>query len=138
MSAEYSLAMSEVLCIINQSDDTYKNKIPHSFISFLKENADPTYNPNFDVTIPLKKLDLRKETKGLLALIHRSYICDEEERVEYDKILKENEEKAQRILSEKYDVYKIFENRQNQSFCGLNVITLSYNCNSAYNQPYRY
>ena len=39
MSAEYSLAMSEVLCIINQSEDTYRNKIPHSFISFLKENA---------------------------------------------------------------------------------------------------
>lgn len=116
MSAEYSLAMSEVLCIINQSDDNYKSKIPQSFISFLKENADSTYNPDFNVNIPIKELDLRKETKGLLALIHRSYICNEEERVEYDKILKQNEEKMQKILSEKYDVYKVFNNRQNASF----------------------
>lgn len=116
MSGEYSLAMSEVLCIINQSDDNYKSKIPQSFISFLKENADSTYNPDFDVNIPIKKLNLRKETKGLLALIYRSYICNEEERVEYDKILKQNEEKMQKQLSEKYDVYKVFNNRQNASF----------------------
>ena len=101
MSAEYSLAMSEVLCIINQSDDNYKSKIPQSFISFLKENADSTYNPDFNVNIPIKELDLRKETKGLLALIHRSYICNEEERVEYDKILKQNEEKMQKIMDMK-------------------------------------
>lgn len=113
MNAEYSLAMSEVLCIINQSDDKYKNKIPQSFISFLKENADFTYNPDFNVNIPIKELDLRKETKGLLALIYRSYICNEEEKAEYDKILKQNDEKMQKQLSEKYDVYKVFEKRQN-------------------------
>lgn len=115
MNAEYSLAMSEVLCIINQSDDNYKNKIPQSFISFLKENADSTYNPDFNVNIPIQELDLRKETKGLLALIYRSYICNEEEKVEYDKILKQNDEKMQKQLSEKYDVYKVFEKRQNYS-----------------------
>ena len=116
MNAEYSLAMSEVLCIINQSDDSYKSKIPQSFINFIKENADITYNPNFDVSIPLEKLKLRKETKGLLSLIYRSYICNDEERIEFDKILKLNEEKMQKQLSEKYDVYKVFNDRQNASY----------------------
>lgn len=116
MNAEYSLAMSEVLCIINQSEETYQNKIPKSFRQFIEENADLTYNPNFDIKVPLKDLNLRKETKGLLALIYRSYICNEEERQEYDDLLKKNSEIMQKQLSEKYDVYKVFENRQNYSF----------------------
>ncbi len=112
MSTEYSLAMSEALCIINQSKDDYKNKIPQSFINFIKENADSTYNPNFDINIPIKNLKLKKETKGILALIYRSYICNEEEKKAYDLLLKENNEKFQQELRDKYDVYKMFEENQ--------------------------
>ncbi len=112
MNTEYNLAMSEVLCIINQSDDDYKSKIPQKFISFIKENSNPTYNPNFDINIPIKNLKLRKETKGILALIYRVYICNEEERTEYDSFLKKNDEKVQEELREKYDVYKMFEENQ--------------------------
>lgn len=113
MNVEYSLAMSEVLCIINQSDDSYKNKIPLSFKRFIEENADTTYNPNFDVKVPLKSLNLRKETKGILALIYRSYICNEDERREYDKLLNKNNDIIQQQIAEKYDVYKVFDARQN-------------------------
>ncbi len=112
MSAEYSLAMSEVLCIIDQSKEDYKSKIPQSFINFIKENADSTYTPSFDVNIPIKNLKLKKETKGILALIYRSYICSEEEKKEYDLLLRENDEKVQQELKEKYDVYKMFEENQ--------------------------
>lgn len=112
MNTEYSLAMSEVLCIINQSDYDYKVKIPQSFMNFIKENADSTYNPQFNINVPIKDLKLRKETKGILALIYRSYICNEEEKKEYDSILKQNEDKFQQQLKDKYDVYKMFENNQ--------------------------
>ena len=115
MNAEYSLAMSEVLSIINQSEDSYKNKIPQSFKQFIEKNSDVTYKPNFDLKTPLKDLKLRKETKGILALIYRSYICNEEERREYDKILKINDDIIQKQLSEKYDVYKVFDKRQNNT-----------------------
>ena len=115
MNAEYSMAMSEVLCIINQSDDSYKSKIPQSFKKFVEENADSTYVPKFDINIPIKNLNLRKETKGILALIYRSYICSDDERTDYDKLLKNNSDTIQKELSEKYDVYRIFEERNSRT-----------------------
>jgi len=114
MNVEYSLAMSEALCIINQSDD-YKNKIPNSFLNFMKENAEPNYNPDFNINIPIKELNLRKETKGILALIYRTYICTDEQKIEYDSLLKQNEQKMQEELKEKYDIYKIFNERQQKN-----------------------
>lgn len=116
MNAEYSLAMSEVLYIINKSEKIYQDKIPKSFIKFIEENADLTYKPSFNIEVPLKDLNLRKETKGLLGLIYRSYMCNEEEREEYDKLLKKNSDIIQKQLSEKYDVYKVFNDRQNKAF----------------------
>jgi len=115
MTIEYNLAMSEVLCIINQSKESYKNKIPKSFLQFIEENADSTYKPNFDINVPLKDLNLRKETKGLLALIYRTYISNEEERQQYDKLLKNNSDIIEKQLNEKYDVYKVFAERQNMN-----------------------
>ena len=115
MNAEYSMAMSEVLCIINQSDDSYKSRIPQSFKKFIEENADATYLPKFDINIPIKNLNLRKETKGILALIYRSYICSEDERAEYDKLLKNNSDTIQKELTDKYDVYRIFDERKNST-----------------------
>lgn len=115
MNAEYSMAMSEVLCIINQSDDSYKSRIPQSFKKFIEENADATYLPKFDINMPIKNLNLRKETKGILALIYRSYICSEDERAEYDKLLKNNSNTIQKELTDKYNVYKIFDERKNST-----------------------
>lgn len=140
MTAEYSLAMAEVLCIINQSQESYKRKIPQSFKKFIEENADSTYNPDFDINVPLKELKLRKETKSLLALIYRSYICNDEERIEYDKILKANSEEMQKQLNEKYDVYKVFNSRQsnnmesNQEFDNLPKDLVQYKRENIFNR----
>ena len=114
MTKEYCMAVSEVVCIIEQSDDSYRKKIPNKFMKFLLNNVDPDYKPEFNINTPLKDLPLRKETKGILALIYRSYICTPEERKEFDRILKENEIKNQQSLSEKYDVSKMFEERQKE------------------------
>lgn len=115
MTKEYSMAMSEVACIIEQSNDNYRSKIPNKFLQFVLQHSDKTYQPQFDVNTPLKDLPLKKETKGILALIYRSYICNPDERKEYDKLLKENEEKHQKALNEKYDIDKIFEARQQEA-----------------------
>ncbi|MCR5782384.1 MAG: hypothetical protein K6G90_06555 [Clostridia bacterium] len=98
MDKEYRKALSEVACIIEQSDGNYRSKIPESFLQFVLSNADPDYHPQFDIETPLKDLPLRKETKGVLSLIYRSYICTPEERIEFDRILQENEIKRKQEL----------------------------------------
>lgn len=48
-----------------------------------------------------------------MALVYRSYLCDESEKQEYDKILRKNEENYQKKLHEKYDI-DIFNNRKQE------------------------
>ena len=116
MTEEYSLAISETLSLINSAREEDKNKIPKSFMNFLIENANPNYNPIFDPNIEIKDLNLRKETKGLLSLIYLSYLSNEQEKIEFNNILKENQEKVDQKRRKQYDVYRVFDERKNRSF----------------------
>lgn len=113
MNEEFALAISETLSIINSS--TEKSKIPKSFMEFLIKNANPNYKPEFDSNIAIKDLKLRKETKGLLSLIYLSYLSNEEEKVEFNNILKDNNVRFQQKLMEETDVYKVFNKRKNNN-----------------------
>ena len=116
MTEEYSLAISETLSIINSATIEEKNKIPKSFMNFLIKNANPNYNPIFDPKIAIKDLNLRAETKGLLSLIYTSYLSNDQEKIEFNKILKANQEKVDQEKRQQYDVYKVFDERKNRSF----------------------
>ena len=63
----------------------------------------------------IKDLKLRKETKGLLSLIYLSYLSNEEEKVEFNNILKDNNVRFQQKLMEETDIYKVFNKRKNNN-----------------------
>ena len=73
MTENYKTALSETWCIIEQYSDEDKKRIPEKIKKYIRENKNQDYNPNFDVNVHLKDLELRPETKGLLALIYQSY-----------------------------------------------------------------
>ncbi len=66
-----------------------KSKIPQSFFEFVNKNKSETYCPNFDMDFPLKEQKLMRETKVILSLIYRSYLCDEDtkRKLEIDDII---------------------------------------------------
>lgn len=107
--SEYRIAATEVVYILDYFSEEFKANIPTNFLKFLNEQAIPDYNPNFDFSHGLDRLELRNKTKALLAMIYRNYICSEKEKIEYEKILKQNENTYQVELREKYNPDNIFQ-----------------------------
>ena len=107
--SEYRIAATEGACILDYFSDEFKANIPTNFLKFLNEQAIPDYNPNFDFSHGLDRLELKNKTKALLAMIYRNYICSEKEKIEYEKILKQNENTYRVELREKYNPDNIFQ-----------------------------
>lgn len=106
---ENSVAITEVLHILKYLPDSLTSNIPTNFLNFLNENSIPDYKPDFDLSKGLDNVKLKQKTKILLAIIYRNYICSEQERLDYDKILTQNENEYQIKLKEKYSTDNIFK-----------------------------
>ena len=106
---EYSVAITEVLYILKYLPKDMTSNIPSDFLEFFNENAISTYKPDFDLSKGLDNVKLNHKTKILLAIIYRNYICSEQERLDYDKILIQNENEHQIKLKEKYNTDNIFK-----------------------------
>ena len=106
---EYSVAITEVLYILKYLPKDMTANIPTNFLKYLNENSIPDYKPDFDLSKGLDNVRLKHKTKILLAIIYRNYICSEQERLDYDKILIQNENEYQIKLKEKYNTDNIFK-----------------------------
>lgn len=106
---ENSIAITEVLHILKYLPDSLTSNIPTKFLNFLNENSIPDYKPDFDLSKGLDNVKLKHKTKILLAIIYRNYICSEQEKLDYDKILTQNENEYQIKLKEKYSTDNIFK-----------------------------
>ena len=105
-------AFSETINIIEHMDEKLKLRIPNKFIEMLNNNKDDNYIVNIDYSKSINEQKLLRETRIILSLIYRDYICSIEERkqiIENDNIeLKRIEEE----LKEKYNIDNIFKKRQ--------------------------
>ena len=57
-----------------------KSKIPSQFVNFIDENRDIHYKPDIDFTKSINQQNLLKETRTILSLIYRDYICDKDKK----------------------------------------------------------
>lgn len=111
VSIAYSEACAEVLILLKKATPEEKSKIPQKFLNFLTENASKTYKVSFDVNKPIKELNLKKETKGILSVIYYSFLCNNEEKEEYAKLLRENQIKYDEELRKECNPDDIFKDR---------------------------
>ena len=111
MEDNYPKACSEVLCLIPYLENSLSQKIPKEFINMLEKIKDESYEPNIDYNEKLAKQNLLRETRIILALIYRDYICMPEERKE---LIQEEKVKIEKEKEEKYniDFNEIIENRR--------------------------
>ena len=92
-----------------------KNKIPESIRKYFKKEKSKNYNKIIDANQPIKNQNLKDETLAIIAMLNLKYWCDdEEEKKRLMTIYSENEKKYQNELKEKYDIEKIFEERNNK------------------------
>lgn len=113
VSVKNANAMAEVLHYLKGIRQEDINKIPKTFIQYLRENASKEYKCNFDFTKPLKDLELLDETRGIIERICYNYWCvTEEQKAQYLKIINQNEKRNQEEFRKKYNSNNIFNNKQ--------------------------
>ncbi len=101
---------SEVYSILNLLGDNYVSRLPISLLNIIKETKLDTYNPQYEATISLEKQNIKRETIALIALLHLNYWCDSDEEKEQLRLLfKNNEERYQAEIREKYNPDNIFK-----------------------------
>lgn len=113
-------AFSEVYDIINHLDTKLYKKIPISFIEMIKENKDDTYHPQIDYSISINRQELLKDTRTILSLIYRDYICSDEKREElrYNDIIEFRKYQEENAIGFNYD--DIFKKRKEETATNLN------------------
>lgn len=115
LNQRYAEASVEVLDILEHMNANDLAKVSNKFIEFLKENASKNYICNLDYSKKLNDMELKQETRGLLALMYEKYWCPEEEKDELQKRFYENEQKYQTELREKYNPDNLFKNKNGYS-----------------------
>lgn len=116
MTNEYRRTLCDIDIIINELEDKEKNMVPLKLREIIHDNRLEGYQSEIRTDIPLEQQQLHPDTQAFLAMLYLNYWCqDENEKRELRLTLAENEEKFQKELSEKYDVYNIFKERQERT-----------------------
>ena len=102
---------SEVYDIIKHLDKKLYNKIPTGFIEMLREKMDNNYNVEIDYNKSINEQKLLKDTKIILSIIYRDYLCSEEKKKELIEKDKADLVRYEKELRERYNPDKIFKNR---------------------------
>lgn len=112
MESNISDIYSEIYGILEFLGENYKKRLPSKLFKKILEEKNPQYNPNYNMT---NNMNFKKETKAIIALFKINYWCESEtEKQELIKRFRDNEQKYQKILQEKYDINNIFEKRKNK------------------------
>ena len=78
----YREAFTEVNEILKYFSKDLLNKIPKEFIDNIRENMSTSYIVVYDNTKGINEQNLKQETRAILSVIYRDYICNENTRNE--------------------------------------------------------
>ena len=104
MDIDQKEAYREVLVILDNMEDEYKNKVPQELINFFKRNEAKEYVFKLDNSIPLTEQRIKEKTLSLLAILNLNYWCSIDERKELIKKYSDNERKFRKEVDIKYHV----------------------------------
>ena len=108
-------AYAEVDNFIECLDLYYKNKVPDDIREYFKKEKNKNYNKMIDINQPIKNQNLMDETLAIIAMLNLKYWCDdEEEKKRLVNIYLENERKIHDELKEKYDIERVFKERNSK------------------------
>lgn len=111
VSVEYRKSISEVLEILEHTRKEDVKRISPKFLEFLNKNALTEYEPHLDHSKRVKEMGLNDKTVAILSIIASKYWLSGENKANFENKLKENEEKYQKELYEKYNPDNLFKNK---------------------------
>ena len=112
VTKEYSEAVVEVLDIIEHTRKADVEKIPKKLIDFFRSVKSSTYISKIDHSKKLNTQDLKPKTRAIIGMLYRNYWCPIEEKQQFENVIRQNYEKEQEALREKYNPDNIFKEKQ--------------------------
>ena len=92
----------DISVIISMMPTEMKSKISNNFINFIENNKSNNYISNINPKIPLKEQNIRKETKEMMGIIYRDYLCNDKERI---NLLQQEKRELEKLETEKREIY---------------------------------
>lgn len=106
-------AFSEVKCILDFLPINYTEKLPKKLLNIIDSLYDEKFKININPNIELKKQNFTEDTKNIIAVLKYNYWCkDDQEKENLARMFKENEDKYQEDLREKYNPDNIFKKEE--------------------------
>ena len=130
MEQRMRIALTEVNCVLENSEDEVLTKIPNKFKEYLNANMDREFTPNFIPGLAIFAQPISMEAKELLKLVYRDFLATEDERKiliqKEEKILNTNaeQERNKQIQTTPVDVFEKKEERpkENEPIKNLQLI----------------
>ncbi len=109
LSAEVA---TEVIEVLYNSDSSLVCKIPYKVLEALQSKTEEC-NKKIDLkeNTEIKDQNISEESKAILSILYRDYMCSEEEKIEINKTFELNQKQYDEIQREKYNPDKIFQNK---------------------------
>lgn len=109
MTVEYKNALAEVDYILGITSEEIIKKIPKSLLDFIKAQKTKNYQFSLNDELSLVEQPLKKETRAIISLIYRSYLCSSEQskKNKIDDIIELK--KHQLKLDEMYSYENVFK-----------------------------
>ena len=106
---------SEVYCILNMLGENYIKRLPNSLYKIIRDSKSLTYNPQYSKEKSLNEQNIKRESLSMIALFHLNYWCNSnEEKEQLKQLFKNNEEKHQAEIREKYNPDNLFKNKHKE------------------------
>lgn len=117
IASKYAKAYTEVVAVLNNLADEEYSKIPKQEIEFYKNNMDKEYKYTLDPEKSLSEQNISIEANAILVAIFRDYFASEKQKETLNKILVDNQKKAEKEKEQKYNPYNIFSktNEENKT-----------------------
>ena len=113
---------SEVYSILNLLGNSYITKLPKSLFKMIEEEKSSTYNPQYSEDQSLSEQNKKRESLSMIALFHLNYWCNsDEEKEQLKQLFKDNKEKHQAEIREKYNPDNLFKNNKQETIQEANV-----------------
>ena len=112
VDSNYARAYTEILEIISHFPPEEYNKIPSEKIDFFKDNMDKEYVFKIDPNTDLGKQNISKEARATLIALFKDYYATDRQKGIINRILMNNELKADEEKRKKYNPDDIFSNRK--------------------------
>lgn len=130
MEQRMRIALTEVNCVLENSEDEVLTKIPNKFKEYLNANMDKEFIPSFIPGLAIFAQPISMEAKELLKLVYRDFLATEDERKiliqKEEKILNTNAEQEQneKIQTAQVNVFEKKEERpkENEPIKNLQLI----------------